>query len=193
MTPLLKGHLLNVSFVTLGYIIAMMLVQVVIVPVQQLYLPAITTFAALIFPLHGVRVLAAWLFGGWSIIYLFVANCIMHLVLTPTAEFNLNSLFAWFLVSSVAWLTFEAFRVSGFNFYEKHTPISGATWRHLMIIAFASSIFNSIGHNIIFVREILPENSVQTILAFLIGDTLGTFLCFIILMTALRILRRLHN
>lgn len=192
MSSQLKGHLINISFVTIGYILSMILVQAVIVPAQQLYLPAITTFAALIFPLHGVRVISAWLFGGWSVLYLFVANCIMHIVLTPNAEFTLNSFYAWCLVSSVAWLTFEILRISGFNLYEKNQKISAMTWRHLMLIAFLSSIINSLGHNIIFARAILPENSFGTILAFMIGDTLGTFLCFFVLMLVLRMLRRLE-
>ena len=83
-------HLKNILYVTIGYIVSMILVKSLIVPAQQAYLPMITTFAALIFPLHGVRVLTAWLFGGWSILYLFIANCVMHLVLTPDAELTLK-------------------------------------------------------------------------------------------------------
>ena len=91
MKNALKGHVVNIVYVTIGYIVSMILVKSVIVPAQQAYLPMITTFAALIFPLHGVRVIAAWLFGGWSILYLFIANCVMHLVLTPDANFTLKS------------------------------------------------------------------------------------------------------
>ena len=62
-----------------------------------------------------------------------------------------------------------------------------------MLIAFISSIINSLGHNIIFAGDILPENSLPTMLAFMIGDTLGTFFCFFALMFSLRILRRFGN
>ena len=189
----LKGHVVNIVYVTIGYIVSMMLVKSVIVPSQQAYLPMITTFAALIFPLHGVRVIAAWLFGGWSILYLFIANCVMHLVLTPDADFTLKSFYAWCLVSSVAWFSFEIFRMSGLNLYQTAKSISTNTWRRLMLIAFISSIINSLGHNIIFAGDILPENSLPTMLAFMIGDTLGTFVCFIVLMLILRTLRRVGN
>ena len=66
----INQHLMNILLVSLAYIISMILVKSVIVPAQQTYFPAITAFAALIFPLHGVRVLAAWLFEKWSIVYL---------------------------------------------------------------------------------------------------------------------------
>lgn len=189
----LKGHVVNIVYVTIGYIVSMILVKSVIVPAQQAYLPMITTFAALIFPLHGVRVISAWLFGGWSILYLFIANCVMHLVLTPDADFTLKSFYAWCLVSSVAWFSFEIFRMSALNLYQSANSISTNTWRHLMLIAFISSIINSLGHNIIFAGDILPENSLPTMLAFMIGDTLGTFVCFIVLMLILRTLRRVGN
>ena len=186
-------HLKNILYVTIGYIVSMILVKSLIVPAQQAYLPMITTFAALIFSLHGVRVVTAWLFGGWSILYLFIANCVMHLVLTPDAEFTLKSFYAWCLVSSVAWFSFEIVRMTGINLYRHANIISANTWRQLMLIAFISSIINSLGHNIIFAGDILPENSLPTMLAFMIGDTLGTFFCFLALMFSLRILRRFGN
>jgi hypothetical protein len=190
MSGTLQDHVKNIVYVTIGYIISMILVKSLIVPVQQTYLPMITTFAALIFPLHGVRVISAWLFGGWSILYLFIANCVMHVVLTPDAEFTLKSFYAWCLVSSVAWFSLELFRMSGLNLYRSTRAISTKTWRHLMLIAFVSSIINSLGHNIIFAGDILPENSLPTMLAFMVGDTLGTFVCFFALMLVFRVFRR---
>ena len=190
MSGTLQDHVKNIVYVTIGYIISMILVKSLIVPVQQTYLPMITTFAALIFPLHGVRVISAWLFGGWSILYLFIANCVMHVVLTPDAEFTLKSFYAWCLVSSVAWFSLELFRMSGLNLYRSTRAISTKTWRHLMLIAFVSSIINSLGHNIIFAGDILPENSLPTMLAFMVGDTVGTFVCFFALMLVFRVFRR---
>ena len=193
MSDILQYHVKNIMYVSVGYIISMILVKSLIVPAQQEYLPMITTFAALIFPLHGVREVTAWLFGGWSILYLFIANCVMHFVLTPDAEFTLKSFYAWCLVSSVAWFSFEIFRMSGINLYRSAQSISTNTWRHLMLIAFVSSIINSLGHNIIFAGDIFPENSLPTMLAFIVGDTLGTFLCFFTLMLVFRLLRRIAN
>jgi len=185
-----NDHLINIVIVAISYIVSMLFVREIIVPFQKSYLPAITTFAALIFPLHGVRVLSAWAFGKWSIAYLFIANTIMHLVLTPDADFTQKSFYAWCLVSSVGWFTFELFRICGFNLYSQESVINTYTWRNLILIAFVSSVFNSLGHNIIFAGDILPENSLNTMLAFLVGDTLGTVVCLFVLMILFRSLRK---
>ena len=189
----IQDHLINIILVSIGYIVSMILVQSVIVPAQQQYLPAITTFAALIFPLHGVRVISAWLFGAWSILYLFIANIIMYFVLTPDADFTVKSFYAWTLVSPVAWFTFEAFRLTGINLYQSMSSISSYTWRRLMLVAFVSSIINSLGHNVIFAGDIIPENSLPTMFAFMVGDTLGTLVCFVVLMLIFRALRIFRN
>ena len=186
----LNDHLINIVIVSIAYIVSMLFVREIIVPFQKSYLPAITTFAALIFPLHGVRVLSAWAFGKWSIAYLFIANTVMHLVLTPDADFTQKSFYAWCLVSTVCWFSFELFRVCGFNVYSHESVINNSTWRNLILIAFVSSVFNSLGHNIIFAGDILPENSLNTMLAFLIGDTLGTAVCLFALMILFRSLRK---
>ena len=186
----LNDHLINIVIVSIAYIVSMLFVREIIVPFQKSYLPAITTFAALIFPLHGVRVLSAWAFGKWSIAYLFIANTIMHLVLTPDADFTQKSFYAWCLVSTVCWFSFELFRVCGFNLYSHESAINNSTWRNLILVAFVSSVFNSLGHNIIFAGDILPENSLDTMLAFLIGDTLGTVVCLFALMILFRSLRK---
>jgi hypothetical protein len=189
----IQDHLINIILVSIGYIVSMILVQSVIVPAQQQYLPAITTFAALIFPLHGVRVISAWLFGAWSILYLFIANIIMYFVLTPDADFTVKSFYAWTLVSTVAWFTFEAFRLTGINLYQSMSSISNYTWRRLMLVAFVSSIINSLGHNVIFAGDIIPENSLPTMFAFMVGDTLGTLVCFLVLLICFRSMRLLRN
>ena len=189
----IQDHLINIILVSIGYIVSMILVQSVIVPAQQQYLPAITTFAALIFPLHGVRVISAWLFGAWSILYLFIANIIMYFVLTPDADFAVKSFYAWTLVSTVAWFTFEAFRLTGINLYQSMSSISNYTWRRLMLVAFVSSVINSLGHNVIFAGDIIPENSLPTMFAFMVGDTLGTFVCFFVLLICFRSMRLLRN
>ena len=186
----LNDHLINIVIVSIAYIVSMLFVREIIVPFQKSYLPAITTFAALIFPLHGVRVLSAWAFGKWSIAYIFIANTIMHLVLTPDADFTQKSFYAWCLVSTVCWFSFELFRVCGFNLDSHESVINNNTWRNLILVAFVSSVFNSLGHNIIFAGDILPENSLNTMLAFLVGDTLGTVVCLFALMILFRSLRK---
>ena len=157
LVKFISNHASNIIFVTIGYIASMLLVKHVIVPVQQSYLPMVTTFAALIFPLHGVRVLAAWLFGWKSILYLFVANTIMHFTLTPDNELTLKSMYAWLLVSSVAWATFSFLKFIGIGFTTKNHQNSFSMWKFLLLVGFVSSFINSLGHNIICLKTVFPH------------------------------------
>jgi len=193
MTYSISDHIVNIVLVTVGYIVSMLFVQFVIIPVQQTYLPMITTFAALIFPLHGVRVLAAWLFGWRSIFYLFLANILTHFVLTPNNELTLNSLYALILVSCVAWVTFASLKFIKIDLVTNDNHKAFSMWKILLLVGFLSSIINSLGHNIIFASNILPENSISTIIAFVIGDTTGTFLSFLVLMAIFRMQRTLKS
>ena len=187
----ISAHLQRIVVISVAYILFMILVKSAVVPIQTLYFPAITPFAALLFPLHGIRVIAAWLYGIHSVWYLLTANFVMHLLLTPDAELNVKSLYSWVLVSSVAWFTLELMSRVGFDVSSNETEIRKSTWRKLVFVGFVSSIFNSIGHNVLFSGDILPEDSFSTLIAYLIGDTLGTIFCLFCLMLFLKtVIRR---
>ena len=187
----ISAHLQRIVVISVAYVLFMILVKIAVVPIQTLYFPAVTPFAALLFPLHGIRVIAAWLYGIHSVWYLLTANFVMHLLLTPDAELNVKSLYSWGLVSSVAWFTLELMSRVGFDVSSNETEIRKSTWRKLVFVGFVSSIFNSIGHNVLFSGDILPEDSFSTLISYLIGDTLGTIFCLFCLMLFLKtVIRR---
>lgn len=183
-------ELRNIFYVTAAYVIASSLVTWVIAPVQRLFIPEVTIFAALVFPPHGVRVLTAWLFGWRSVVYLFVAVTVTHFVLTPDLPLGPKAFVAWGIVSLCAALAFGLLRLAGRDYREMRTAPDATTWRGLMVVAFLSSTLNSLGHNLLFANEIWPVGSLNVFLAFLVGDTLGTFAAFLGLMLLLRTLRR---
>ena len=106
---------------------------------------------------------------------------------------NINLFYTTVLVSSVAWMAFLILRTAGINIEvgERHNILS--TWRLLLLVGFISSVLNSIGHNLILAGVILPEESAITLVTFIIGDTLGTFFSFIILMSLFRYFRKLKT
>ena len=70
----LKEHIIKTLAVSALSCLMMCFVTEFIVPIQSYFLPELTLFAALVFPVHGIRVISAWLFGWYSVIYLFVSN-----------------------------------------------------------------------------------------------------------------------
>ena len=185
----IREELNRILFIALTYIIALSVVTMVVAPVQRMFIPEVTLFAALIFPPHGVRVLAAWFFGWRSFVYLYLATTIAHFVLTPDAPLEFKSFISWTITSGCAALSFSILQLVKFDVSSEISQIRKDTWQKLMLVAFVSSILNSIGHNLLFAGQILPENSLKTLLAFMVGDTLGTFVAFFALMLVFRALR----
>ena len=181
----LKEHIYNVAWIFIAHIIGMLLVTHAVLPLQSLAAPNIGTFAALIFPIHGIRVIAAWMFGWWSVPYLFVANvlvalfCAVIAMETPYLEFTAERLMSWSLVSIVAVVATDLFKAAGMKIGTGIAEISEDTWKQLLFVGFVSSVLNSVGQSLIFADQIIPGEERNVMLGFLIGDTLGTFLCFV--------------
>jgi hypothetical protein len=76
-----KSHLMAFGVVLLAFIASTSIVVAVIDPIQHTYFPEITPFATLLFLPHGVRVIVTWLYGVWSIPYLFFATIFADLLI----------------------------------------------------------------------------------------------------------------
>ena len=181
----LKEHLYNIAWIFIANIIGMLLVTHAVLPLQSLAVPNIGTFAALIFPIHGIRVIAAWMFGWWSVPYLFAANVLLALFYaviameTPYLEFTAERLMSWSLVSIVAVVAIDLFKASGMKIGTGLASISEDTWKQLLFVGFVSSVLNSLGQSLIFAGKIISGEELNVMIGYLIGDTLGTFLCFV--------------
>ena len=181
----LKEHLYNIAWIFIAHVIGMLLVTHAVLPLQSLAVPNIGTFAALIFPIHGIRVIAAWMFGWWSVPYLFIANVLLALFYaviameTPYFEFTAERLMSWSLVSIVAVVATDLFKASGMKIGTGLASISEDTWKQLLFVGFVSSVLNSLGQSLIFAGKIISGEELNVMIGYLIGDTLGTFLCFV--------------
>ena len=181
----LKEHLYNIAWIFIAHVIGMLLVTHAVLPLQSLAVPNIGTFAALIFPIHGIRVIAAWMFGWWSVPYLFAANVLLALFYaviameTPYLEFTAERLMSWSLVSIVAVVAIDLFKASGMKIGKGLASISEDTWKQLLFVGFVSSVLNSVGQSLIFSGQIISGEELNVMIGYLIGDTLGTFLCFV--------------
>ena len=191
----LQEHFIKTLAVSVLSFLMMLFVTELIVPIQSYFLPELTMYAALIFPVHGIRVLSAWLFGWYSVVYLFISNIFIFFMLSRHEEnlyslLSVQSIMAWILVSVICIFTFDLLRVSGVDTKTSIGKINRDAWKLIVLVGFISSVFNSLGHNLIYTSNILPENSLRLIFAFLIGDTMGTIVCLFILMYIFKIFNR---
>ena len=181
----LKEHLYNIGWIFIAHVIGMLLVTHAVLPLQSLFSANLGSFAALLFPIHGIRVISAWMFGWWSAPYLFVANVFMTLFYSalsmemPYFEFTAERIMSWSLVSIVAVVAIDLFKASGMHIGKGLASISQDTWKQLLFVGFVSSVLNSVGQSLIFAGKIISGEELNVMIGYLIGDTLGTFLCFV--------------
>jgi hypothetical protein len=167
----------------------------IVLPLQGAIFPNLGTLAALIMPIHGIRVLCAWMYGWWSVIYLFVSNIATALFYwliasnAPHIEFTSERLMAWALVSVVAIISFSALTLTGLEITSIKEKINNKTWRQLILVAIISSVLNSLGHTFIFSGQFVVVGERNAILTYIIGDTLGTVVCFAVLIVLFRFVR----
>ena len=191
----LQDHIRITFGVSIITIFAMGFVTEIVLPLQGAIFPNLGTLAALIMPIHGIRVLCAWMFGWWSVIYLFVSNIATALFYwliasnAPHIEFTSERLMAWALVSVVAIISFSALTLTGLEITSIKEKINNKTWRQLILVAIISSVLNSLGHTFIFSGQFVGVGERNAILTYIIGDTLGTVVCFAVLILLFRFVR----
>jgi len=191
----LQDHIRITFGVSILTIFAMGFVTEIVLPLQGAIFPNLGTLAALIMPIHGIRVLCAWMYGWWSVIYLFVSNiatALFYWLIASNAahiEFTFERLMAWALVSVVAIISFSALTLTGLEITSIKEKINNKTWRQLILVAIISSVLNSLGHTFIFSGQFVVVGERNAILTYIIGDTLGTVVCFAVLIVLFRFVR----
>ena len=178
---LLQKEFLAIAIIAIAHTISIGFTKSIITPFQMDYFPEIAAFAALFFLPHGVRILAAWYFGWRSVIYLFLANCFSSVLFYNDDPWTWTLFASYMIVSTVAIITFELFRISGWNLYAKGETKPYQVWKSLVLIGIVSSILNSLAFNILYRNDILPENSIGTMFSYMIGDSTGTFALVLLL------------
>lgn len=174
----IQAQALIVAVVSVLYTLSFWLMEVVVVPLQTLISPSLTDYALLIFLPHGVRVLTAWLFGWRSVLYLLAAAVVGHFVVTPDVAITISKALTWLVGAASGWLGISALRLLGVPLGPDLDLIGRDTWRYLIFAGIVASLFNSIGHGLVYQTEIFSELLRPMLFAFVFGDTMGTILCF---------------
>lgn len=188
-----QTQVLIIFLVSGAYTLSFGLMDTVIAPLQAALAPTLTEYALLIFLPHGVRVLTAWLFGWRSIFYLLAAAIIAHLIVTPEVAISGTKISTWLVGASCGWLGIATLRLLGLPLGEDLASIGRDTWRHLILAGVTSSLFNSIGHGLVYQSEVFSDLFRPVVFAFIFGDTMGILLCFALAFAFLRVSRRLKR
>ena len=170
-------HFLLTSF---ALICAWALTLGFVTPLQQMLLPNVPSSIGLLFLPHGVRILSFY-FSGWkAVLYLLPANYLFQLLAIQSGIYlhplsPIVSLIACYVGYLLATEVIKG-ETSQFNIKR---------WHFFLIAGAVSSIFNGITLSMLHFND----NSLLSVLGYVIGDVAGSAVCFFMLIYAFRIVR----
>jgi hypothetical protein len=167
--------------ITLSYITAFILTFAVFMPLQAAIVPELGSYASLIFLPHGVRVIAAWLYGWRSLVLLAPGSIITHAYLFGTAGFELDKMLAVSAGVFSAAFSFWLLSRMGLDFRLKTSR--QVNWRDVMLAGTLAAVLHVIGATHYF------GLTIPSIAAYLIGDVVGMVVSIFALMLIFRFLR----
>ncbi len=182
---LVSEWVLPMLSITVAFVLAFVLTFSVVMPVQDAVLPAFGNYASLLFLPHGIRVIAAWLYGWRSLILLAPGSILAHSYLYGASGFSMDYMIAVFFGVFCAALSFWFFALAGWDLRVHRAR--RVNWRDVMLAGVAASILNAVGTKLFF------GNDMATAAARFFGDVAGMFVCFFLLMLIFRLARRFEE
>ena len=167
--------------VTLALFISWSAVVLAVDPIQRAAGLTFDGGASLLFLPHGVRVLAAWVFGWRSVLFLCPGTLIVHCIVVSDHAFMLVDFAALLIGATCGVIAFAGLARVGldFRFRADYQP----RWRDIMLAGAIASVINS------FFTNVVLGHPVGNMAGYLVGDIAGLFVALFLLMLAFRWLR----
>ncbi len=183
-----KADFVNYStillFVSTAYVVAESFTNWVVAPLQSELIGISAINTVVLFLPHGIRVLAAWILGWRSFLYLLpVIFYNIYIVLDSREQiyaYLFSMLSAPAAVVAVSWAGMR----SPQDFKQRQQ------WRVILIVAVLSSFANAIVVHTILRYMVAPQEMLFSIAAQVTGDILGTLFVMLILVFLFRVCAR---
>ncbi|MBK5945964.1 hypothetical protein CCR83_05730 [Rhodobacter veldkampii DSM 11550] len=161
-----------------AYIVAFKLSFNVFYPVQDALLPAFQGHAMLVFLPHGVKVLAAWLYGWKSLLLLLPGAATVHFLLFGSDGLSFPEVMSPLVGASCGAAAFALLRLVRLD--ARPGAPRRLDWKVVLAAGATSSVLNSVGT--------CWANGVAgaSVFAYLLGDLLGTVVLMVGLMLVFR-------
>lgn len=143
-----------------------------------------TATASLIFLPHGIRIIAAWLYGWRAVLYILPGTYLTHAFRMQGVSIDLWILMAPMFGVVCASLCFDLLARLGLDL--RFRAEGNTNWRDIIMVGVLASMVNSVGANLFF------QNDTYTALAYFVGDVLGMLLLMLCLMWGFRVYRKMR-
>jgi arginine exporter protein ArgO len=184
-SDILSDWALPILLISGAYLLGFAVTFALVMPLQDAFTPSFGNYASLVFLPHGVRVVAAWLYGWRSLLFLAPGAILTHSYLYGSAGFSADYMMAVFFGVFCAALSFWFFALLGMDF--RLHKSNRVNWRDIMLAGGAASVLNSVGTKLFF------NNDIATASARFLGDVTGMIVSMFILMLIFRVLRRIRG
>lgn len=168
--------------ISLAYLIAFFITFIALMPLQDSLLSSFSNYASILYLPHGVRIVAAWLYGWRSIIFLAPSTIIAHSYLYGYSGFSLDYMVAVFFQLFCAAFSFWSLAKLGMDF--RLHNFRRVNWRDIMLAGCAASVMNVLGAKLFFGSDLASAS------ARFVGDITGMIVSLFVLMLIFRALRR---
>lgn len=138
--------------------------------------------ASLLFLPHGVRIIAAWLYGWRAALYVLPGNYLTAMFTMRGEVFDPGVLIGPLFGVICASLCFDLLARLGMDLRLR----SGAdtNWRDIIVVGTLASAVNAVGANLFY------QNGAETALIYFVGDVFGMLTLMLGLMWVFRVMRR---
>jgi hypothetical protein len=178
----LGGEAIRGGALGVCYAAAFAATTLLIDPVQQMAVGSLPAAVSLCFLPHGVRVIAAWLFGWRAALYLVLPALLMQPFVYGEAAYTAGPILVAAAGVLCAPLAFSLMR--WVNLDAREFSVDRPQWRSLMLAGTIASIINgaaAVG---------FLGSDAKLLAAYWIGDVGGLFAALIVLILLARMLRR---
>ena len=166
-----KKELLALIMATAVFLLINIIKQPLAFEAQALYIPETTAFIPLLCLPHGIRIIMTWHFGWRAIIYLFFAS-LLTISLTISQQPLTPLLMAFCLMTAtIPYITFSLFNLGGWDLYKLKNIKPEKKWYALVLVGIVSALLNAFVIHVILSGHIMPDKAVDTILFYIITDT----------------------
>ena len=175
--PVDGGHTRRTLWVSAVYVLSFAVTAAVLDPLQAMAVPSLDGAASLVFLPHGVRVLAAWLWGWRAIPALLPGALATHLWLQGIGGIVTADILALIAGVVAAPAVFEALKAAGLDL--TMPARRRLAWRDVLAVGLGASFCNSLVTNLVY------DAPIQAYAAYVVGDFFGLFVLMGVLMVLL--------
>ncbi|MCL7464773.1 hypothetical protein [Phaeovulum sp. NW3] len=178
-----RTHALRTGALSLALVLSFTVTSEVLYPLQRLFVPETWQIFHVLYLPHAVRVIAAWLFGWASILYLAPGTFLVILIWDPVAASGWQAAVVYLAVNVASPLTFQLLCMGrGAPTVPRRRAMN---WRGLVLAGLIAALMNALALVAMAGSQLFPAQ-LQVMLGLVLGNVLGIVVSLFLLLALFR-------